>query len=439
MAKYEFHPIAFYSNLAHWLFNHSSGKMPAAQWLGTINALKNTPQDEIESLGLAAVLGEVMPDAKVTKSDLCALVVKQLEAPLRLEMLTRKLTRYRPEFRLVRFDKELLPKKVRKLLVQTVVIDCFKFASFNYRIIKYRFDGGMFGSIDTCIVLDNKWEPLRPKRSYTMLEAVDIAYVAITQRFKRFVSLGDETLYERYSTLGAGGRYQEWLLRLPHWPESFEGGHFDLNNVLLHLRTTHWRDEQGCDFLLVDEVQSDWHASGREFGYDRIGHDDSEGVVPWVAFSKEWALLGVRVAIAIAVQKGFNRLAFVSSKVQAERYGELMDGFVQLYDQQIPDYLNKLAKQFACDFMQTSIMVSKPRHHIRYSEQRMWALQSPEQSENTHFVYNFPVAMFYLKKTGNKIKRELKVFEISDVLRKSIKQHGLPLWGSFKTNLQITL
>lgn len=407
--------------------------MPAVQWLGTLKALKNTPQDEIESLGLVDALGEVLADKKVFKTELCAHVENQLEAPLKLELLTRKLSRYRPEFRLVRFDKELLPKKVRKLLVHTMVLDCFKFASFNYRIIKYRFDGGMFGSIDTCIVLDNKWEPMRPKRSYTMLEAVDIAYVAITQRFKRFVSLGDETMYERYSTLGAGSRYQEWLLSLPYWPEAFEAGHFDLNNVLLHLRTTHWRDENGVELLLVDEVQSDWHARGREYGYYRSIKEAEGDQVPWVPFAKEWALLGVRVAIAIAVQKGFDRIAFVNSKAQAERYGALLDGFVQLYDQQIPDYLNKLAKQFSCCFTQTNILVSKARHNIRFSDQRMWEVQSRDTRDRPHFVYNFPVAMFYLKKTGNKIKRELKVFEISDELRNSIKQHGLPMFGNFKT------
>lgn len=408
--------------------------MPTAQWLGTINALKNTPQDEVESLDLADILGSLEPTTKVLKSELCTLAERRLD-DLKLELLTRKLSSYRPEFRVVRFDKELLPKKVRKLLHDVELVDCFKFASFNYRIIKYKFDGGVFGSFETCIVFDNYWNQLRPKRGYTMLEAVDIAYIAISQRLKSYVSIGDDTKFERFSTLGDGSRYQEWLLRLPNWNLflRFEGGHFDLNNVLLHLRTTHWRDEQGCDLLLVDEVQSDWHARGRDYGYYRVGDDFEDGQVPWVPFAKEWALLGVRVAIAIAVQKGFNRLAFASSKVQAERYGELMDGFVQLYDQQIPDYLNKLAKQFACGFTQTSIMVSKPRHHIRYSQQRMWALQPREQSENTHFVYNFPVAMFYLKKTGNKIKRELKVFEISPALRDSIKQHGLPMFGNFKT------
>lgn len=157
MAKYEIHPLTFYSNLSEWLFNHSSGKMPAAQWLGTINALKNTPQDEIEALGLADYLSELDPNTKVLKADLLALVRDQLEQTLKLELVTCRLSRYRPEFKIDRFDKELLPKKVRKLLAHTMVLDCFKFSSFNYRIIKYRFDGGVFGSIDSCILLDNKW------------------------------------------------------------------------------------------------------------------------------------------------------------------------------------------------------------------------------------------------------------------------------------------
>lgn len=408
--------------------------MPAEQWLGTIKALKNTSQDEVESLGLSEHLQSTAPDAKVLRSDLSALVEEQLVEPLKLELLTCKLSRYRPEFRIVRFDKELLPKKVRKMLVHTMVLDCFKFASFNYRIIKYRFDGGWFGSIDTCIVLDNRWEPLRPKRSYTMLEAVDMAYIAISQRFKAFVSTGDEEAYERYSTLGNNTRYQEWLLRLPYWPDAFEGGHFGLNNVLLHLRTSQWLDEQALDLLLVDEVQSDWHAHGREYGYYRPYEDADDERVPWVPFAKEWALLGVRVAIAIAIQKGLNRVAFVDSQTQAERYGDLLDGFVQLYDQQIPQYLNKLAKQFGCRFSTSSILVSKPRHNISFSERRMWSLQAHERSQNTHFVYSYPVAMFYLKKTGAKHRRELNVFEISDALRQSIQQFGLPMFGHFRTS-----
>jgi len=434
VAKYEKHPITFYSNLAHWLINHPSGKNPAQQWLKTMSALKGVSQDEIESLGFADYLEGGYIDGKVLKADLCALVEEQLAYPLKLELLTRKLSRYRPEFRIDRFSQELLPQKVCKLLENTTILDCFKFSSFNYRIIKYRFDGGWFGSIDTCIVLDNKWESLRPKRSYTMLEAVDMVYLAVTSKFRKFVSTGDETSYERYATLGEGSRYQEWLLRLSYWPAAFEQGHFDLNNVLLHLRTTQLHDEAGEQLFLVDEVQSDWHARGREYGYHSIDDDAEDESVPQVAFAKEWALLGVRVAIAIAVQKGLDRLAFVTSEAHAERYGQLMDGFVQLYDKQIPGYLKKLAKQFSCGFSEAHIMVSKPRHHIRYNAQSNWSIEPRNQADRTHYVLNYPVAMLYLKKTGIKQKRKLRVFEISPALRDTIKQHGLPMWGSFKNN-----
>lgn len=433
MSKYHAHHLVFYSNLANWLFNHSSSKMPALQWLNTIKALKSTTQDEVASLGLSEYLNSIAPDTIVLKSDLCSLVREQLAYSMQLELLTRKLSMYKPDFKIEQFSKQIFPKKVRKLLEGTEVLDCYKFASFNYRIIKYRFDGGWFGSIDSCIVFDNKWEQLRPKRSYTMLEAVDMTYMSISQKFKTFVSKGDETSFERFSTLGEGSRYQEWLLRLSHWHSTFERGHFDINNVLLHLRTSQWCDDQGIELLLVDEVQSDWHARGREFGYREHDSEMGDQKVPQVAFAKEWALLGVRVAIAIAVQKGLNRLAFVSSKVQAERYGQLLDGFVQLYDKQIPDYLNKLAKQYACEISTASILISKPRHNLRFSDQRMWSLQAHNQSENTHYVLNFPVAMFYLKKTGFKEKRELSVFEISPALRESIKHYGLPMFGNFKT------
>lgn len=431
-SKYRVHQLSTYSNLASWLVNHPSVKMPASQWLNTIGALKNIGQDELGYLGVIDYLNRVGTDRKVLKAELIGVVVYHLSNFMQLQLVTRQLAQYQPSIRLKSFSQDLLPKKILKLLANTIVLDCFKFSSFNYRIIKYRFDGGWFGSIDRCIVFDNKWERLKPQKSYTMLGAIDYIYSVISNKFKAFKSSFDDVIYEEYSTLGKNSRYQEWLLSLPYWPNAFKEGHFDLNNVLLHIRTSEWHDENGNQLLLIDELQSDWHARGREFGYYKFDEQRKNDQVPCVAFQKEWVALGVRVALTIAVQKGIKQISFVDSTVQGQRYGELLDGFVKLYDQQIPNYLSKLAKQFQCDLNTTSIIVSKPRYNIRYKTKQEWLLQSIDKKTEIASVMNYPVAMLFVKNKGQREIREINVMKINNDLSESIKLQGIPLYGSFK-------
>ena len=47
----------------------------------------------------------------------------------------------------------------------------------------------------------------------------------------------------------------------------YKSGHFDENNILTHLRMKDRVDVDGNKTLMVEEVQSDWHQSGKEFGY----------------------------------------------------------------------------------------------------------------------------------------------------------------------------
>lgn len=432
MPNYHSHPLKTYSHLAEWLSNHPSSKLPVIQWLNTIKALKNIPEDEIDCLGIHDFLKSFPPKSKVTRSELCEAVDSHLANSAKLDLVTSKLTRYKPDLKIDRFSHDLLPKKVTKLLAETFILDCFKFSSFNYRIIKYRYDAGWFGSIDCCIVLDNKWDQLRPKRTYTMLEAVDLVYFAISHKFKKYISSGDETVYEQFASLNVGNQYQEWLLRLPKSRDTFTHGHFNINNVLMHIRTTAWTDHLDRQLLLIDELQSDWHARGREYGYYQSDESALEGQVPHAPFAKEWVELGVRVAITIALQKGLRYLAFVDSKPHIDRYDSSFIGLVELYDKRIPQYLNKLAIQFNCKWCKGEINVRRPNHRIKYSTPINYMLCPRLVNGEKQSVMNKDVALFYIKKTGYKEMRELKVLEISDALMESINQYGIPLFGRLK-------
>lgn len=71
-------------------------------------------------------------------------------------------------------------------------------------------------------------------------------------------------------TLGGGSNYREFLIKMPRreGETEFTSGHFE-RNTLVHLRTTDRKTKDGKKVLYIEEVQSDWHQSGREEGYER--------------------------------------------------------------------------------------------------------------------------------------------------------------------------
>jgi len=99
--------------------------------------------------------------------------------------------------------------------------------------------------------------------------------------------LQDQVRVERYGdstrwssrTLVGGENYRELLLRLPErdnitrkpslTPLDFYSSHFDQPNILAHVRFNERMDASGRRTLFIEEVQSDWHQTGRKRGYGR--------------------------------------------------------------------------------------------------------------------------------------------------------------------------
>jgi hypothetical protein len=79
------------------------------------------------------------------------------------------------------------------------------------------------------------------------------------------------TKYSKY-TMPGGDNYREVLLTLPKNSPEFKSGHFDESNILAHLRVNDRVDADGKKVLMVEEVQSDWHQSGRKKGYETPGN-----------------------------------------------------------------------------------------------------------------------------------------------------------------------
>lgn len=89
-----------------------------------------------------------------------------------------------------------------------------------------------------------------------------------------------EPAYADWATPG-GEDYREILLRLPkkekqetqEWfdpvtrPQSYYSSHWDEPNVLAHARVSDFYSPDRKRYLLIDEIQSDWHQAGRKHGY----------------------------------------------------------------------------------------------------------------------------------------------------------------------------
>lgn len=432
MASREFdhHPVMIYSNLMEWLHALNMRTAPAAQWMATIISAKGMREDEIERSGLLSFLNEFDKTDKVTKEQLLDVAKNGLSDCL-FTVRTERSIYYRPALQSAAFKPETIPKKVLDTFSDGEIIGCHNLVSFNYRIVRLKFTG-MFGSGESWCVFDEHWHRFKPYKNYeNAVDAVDFLYTVAADRFSDYTSQAPQNYYERYSLLGKNGSYKEWVVCLPDWPDAFKKAHFDLRNVILHLRTSEWKDIKDQPLLLIDEIQSDWHTFGRVHGYHDVGADiesDSDAV-PDAPFKKEWYELGIKLAIWIALQSGHHRVAFTSSNVHKSRYGRDLEGFRLLYDQLIPKALAKLAAKFNCTLEPTMIAVSKPTDSMRYKRGTGWELRQYGKSDDVQIIKNQEVALRYLNSRGIKKKEEVRVLEVSPELTTLVKAKGLPLFG----------
>lgn len=424
------HPVKLYSNLMDWLHSLKMRSAPAQQWIATILSTKGIREEEIERSGLLSFLVGFDSAEKIAKMHLIETAEKELSACV-FTVKTERSISYRPALQFASLSIKSIPQRVLDTFATAEFVSCHKLSSFDYKVVRLRFTG-MFGSGESWFVFDEHWRQFKPSQSYgNAVDAVDFLYTVAADKFSAYSSRTPRNFYELYSLLGKNSSYKEWVVCIPAWPGDFEQSHFDLINVILHLRTSEWKDDKDQPLFLIDEIQSDWHALGRVNGYYDIGTDvesDSDSV-PDAPFKKEWHELGIKLAIWLALQAGHHRVAFTSANVHQSRYGRHLEGFHLLYDQLVPKALDKIARKFNCSLYPTKITISKPKDNIRYMPGAGWELRSSGHEEENKVVRNEVVAMRYLKNRGIQKQEEVRVFEISLELINFVKSKGMPLFG----------
>lgn len=146
---------------------------------------------------------------------------------------------------------------------------------------------------------------------------------------------------------------------------TYRSGHWDQPNILAHIRMTDRTDAAGKRVLFIEEIQSDWAQQGKRHGFKaanaaevqaikdeldaakeamakaNLGGTSNEAVVeryrraiddynlrihdavpaaPFVGKTDAWVALALKRAIKVAVDEGFDRVAFVNGQQSADRY-----------------------------------------------------------------------------------------------------------------------
>ena len=193
-----------------------------------------------------------------------------------------------------------------------------------------------------------------------------------------------------------GTNYREFLLRFPilKTDKYFESDHWPkYTNVVVHFRTHERTNTKGKKTFHVEEIQSDWHQTGRAYGYDTKGElilpknlelvhfgsgswmvktipeegkeskgiafgDDKQTAIdnfkairpPEGPYSKTnaWLKLAIKRITYLAASEGFDAVSWTNGGVQAIRNahkGETAKADIAFYDKMVPDVVKSYLKK----------------------------------------------------------------------------------------------
>lgn len=254
----------------------------------------------------------------------------------------------------------------------------------------------------------------------TVEEADELAASHARQHFPKRVALGH---YGHYAWTG-GESYREWLITLPYFPASYLSGHFEVRNVLAHIRCDLREGADGERVLMLHEVQSDWAQRARRAM--NSGESDNDDEVP-PPFMKEWSALAMKLVLLHAVHEGLDAVAWTRGAHQLIRYKGLgAAGLIELYDRTLPREVNRIINPFgvACGILEVFVPVNF----------------SVKQLEDGYHVYDedgellgtgstLEDARRFIPDGGHERLDQVHGLTLTADLRIKIIEMGFPAWG----------
>ncbi len=234
----------FYSNLTRGIEAVKQNKAPAKQWQAMISKMPSISKDELEWNGVLDWLGE--QKGSVSKQDV-ADYIKQNEIVLRKNSTSNEIQS--TPSRTIFDDKIQIQAGTHKLYAQKNEYD-------EYNIYHPAADPDN-------PVFDMEFHPDHEWGQEEISTYLNDNYYFFEKEYAE-------------NTQKGGDNYTETTIELvSSRGENFDDQHFGPNNTIAHIRHKDRITAKGENLLYLEEVQSDWHNSGADIGYNTASEKSS--------------------------------------------------------------------------------------------------------------------------------------------------------------------
>lgn len=126
----------------------------------------------------------------------------------------------------------------------------------------------------------------------------------------------------------------------------------------------------------------------------RVAEERMRKAVPDAPFKKNWHELALKRMIQHAAEKGYHEIHITPGETQAERWGakdEGAKGFHDLYNKQIPQFLNKFGKQFGAQVGKTAFTHPGNQKQDASDDELLGQLGVEAPLAQTPQMHSFPI------------------------------------------------
>ncbi len=485
LEQYDISPIKLWSLLQRQLADSGQTKGSPQQWIGTISNLqkKGVSGVEIEWSGIMPMLGEDAESDRVFDA-LVALAAdlegkpehERVEHPqpvLHIEelldflndkppcelVLQRHITdEYVP---LVRYAKQQRPATLPPVLVRNgrreVRLLHFMDRTFGLCIwLHVDVDAGLFGRHRYwSFSVPRGRKKLAPQpvgRSFVSAQEAMAYGRALVERMARRLAaqgfVGQTRSLNRFTrfALPGGEHYTEWLITAPNLSVEYWGEHFELANIVAHVRTTERMTPQGVRLLVLEEIQSDWNQALRKAiqearkrhpvdaaDPDFIEWDEDLEPPPLNPYLNHWLEAALRMMLLLAANQGFAGIAWLPGTLHAERFPWAnAEGLKAFYDRIVPAAVEKLAKSWGMRLDAAQFSTLSRHFRVRKpTEKAIWQVLSLDSGKIVGEEFaNYDAAEAFRRSMEDAVLERVTALYLSDEMRDDIREHGLPYLGA---------
>jgi hypothetical protein len=455
MEHYEVSRIKLWSPLVRALATCGQSKGSPQQWIGTIRNLRNKGVSGVEIDWSQVIPFLEQHDAPLLHLD--ALTTFLTDRPPCELVLQRLVTdEYLPQ---VRYEQLPRPARLPPIVVRQgrreIQMLHYRDRTFGLCIwLHVEFDSGLFGRHrywSFSVPRGGKKLASHPvsRRFASSREAMAYGRALVERMARRLATEGfigqrkAANQYTRY-VLPGGENYSEWLITAPHLCKEYWGEHFEVPNIIAHVRTTDRATPQGARLLVLEEIQSDWNQELRRALQEarRLTDDEGNEIIEWEdgidppplnPYLNHWLDAALRMMLLVAVTRGIKVIAWLPGALHAERFPWAnADGLETFYDRIVPAAVHKLVGAWGVGLEHAQLRTLSRYFIVRQRERestwRVWNLQSGQTVDGEFADYDSAEA--HRRSMETNVLENVPAVFLSDEMLADILANGLPYLGS---------